>query len=279
MRFIVFLVLLFSFLTVGSKVAYAQLINEFVPDANPEWVEFYNNQPSQIDLSSYYFDDDNDFNSDSGNSAKISLQGIINSGALCYWDLSTYLNNGGDSPTLFDQSGTSVDSYSYTSSTQDKSYARVPDGGNWEVDQEPTKAAVSCQSLAPTPTPTPSATPTPTPTVTPNPTSTPTPSPKPTSTPTPKPTPIPTKAPTPLSQSQGESLTADAAGASSVLGLRQESDGEDSTSAATLGDKKGKIPVLGIILVIIGAGLVGVSIVVFLKRRQATYNKGSGQSF
>lgn len=171
------------------------MINEFLPapsSGNKEWVEFYNPDSSTVDLSDYFFDDDSDFQSDTGSSGKIAIAGLLAPTSTCYWDLSTYLNNNGDTPTVFNTAGTTIDSYAYTKTTTNKSYSRIPDGGEWQVDQTSTKSSVNCLDLAPTPTPTPTATPTPTPT--PTPTSTPT--------STPAPTTIPTIAPKPTAAAQ-----------------------------------------------------------------------------
>lgn len=113
------------FLIFFSREALAQVvINEFLPapsSGNPEWVEFYNTASSSTDLSDYYFDDDDSFASDSGNSQMAAISGILPALSTCYWDLSSYLNNNGDKPTLFNTSGTAIDSYSYTSTQSDKS--------------------------------------------------------------------------------------------------------------------------------------------------------------
>lgn len=151
-----------------SPVA-AVVINEFLPnpegnDTNSEWVEFYNPDSSTVDLSDYFFDDDNDFQSDSKSKPKQSLIGMLGPLTTCYWEISNYLNNGGDWPTLFTADGAVVDDYEYKDTSEEKSYARVPDGGDWQAEQVPTKSLVNCLDLAPTPTlsPTPTATPTPT---------------------------------------------------------------------------------------------------------------------
>ena len=98
----------------------------------------------------------------------------------CYWELSSYLNNNGDSPTLFKlESGISaiVDTYTYSSSSAGLSYERIPDGGNWTILQNPTKSSNKCTDLAPTATPAPTSVPTNTPAPTNAPTSAPTPTP------------------------------------------------------------------------------------------------------
>lgn len=181
----------------------AVVINEFLPapsSGNKEWVEFYNPDSSTVDLSDYFFDDDTDFQSDAGSSAKIPVAGLLGSTSTCYWEMSTYLNNNGDTPTLFNTAGTTIDSYAYTKTTTDKSYARVPDGGEWQADQAPTKSPANCLDLAPTPTPTPTPSPTPTPTATPTPT--------PTATPTVKPTAVSMVTPKPTATAQVLAATA-----------------------------------------------------------------------
>jgi hypothetical protein len=274
MRILVSTFLFLIFLFVGVKDVSAQILNEFVPNADTEWVEILNNSSSTIDLSGYFFDDDSDFNADNGSSAKISLQGIITPGALCYWEMNRYLNNDTDSPTLFGPDGAILDSYPYSSTSLDKSYARVPDGGAWQADREPTKTGPSCQSLAPTSTPTPTQAPTatPVPTSTSAPTPTPTPTPKPTSSPTPKPS--PTKGPTSLVDT-GEGGTGDASGNTDILGLRAQLNESQSSEESVLGESTKRSPVAGIVLGSLGALLIGVSSVIFLKRKGFAYNKES----
>lgn len=167
--------------------ATAPTINEFIahPSNSVEWVEFYN--PDHIDLSTYYIDDDTDFTSDVGSSAKKSLQNINTTNPTYpYIELSSMLNNDGDHVVLFDSSGNVVDQYSYTSDPGvDISIGRFPDGiGTFQLLLSATKGNANSSGLpTATPTPTDAPTPTPTPKV---PTATPTP--RPTVTPTPKPT-------------------------------------------------------------------------------------------
>lgn len=163
-----------------SDVKAALKINEIYPKpatgGEYEWVEFYNNASSSADLSNYFFDDDSDFQSDSKSSAIISLSGLLPENSTCYWELSSYLNDSGDQPTLFKNDGSIVDSYSYTITAAGKSHSRIPDGGEWQINVDPTKSTIKCLDLAPTPTPTLIPTPTFTPTsqTTPSPTAEPT---------------------------------------------------------------------------------------------------------
>lgn len=238
---------LLFFLFVSPVFAAEMLINEFLPNASQEWVEFYNNTDSQADLSNYFFDDDKDFNSDSESKPKISLSGLLSSHATCYLDLTLFLNNSGDSPTLFKLDATIEDTYTYASSSADKSYARVPDGGNWQVDQTPTKSSSKCSDLAPTSTPTPTPTNTPTSTPTQAPSATNTPTTVPTATPTFIPTKTPTKRPSPsLTPSETPILQASPTG--EVLSV---SDTEGPTPTAT---PSGSLQPAIISFALIGAG-------------------------
>lgn len=222
------------FLFLGVPTAFASIvINEFMPNPSGsdtgEWVEFYNNASSSADLSDYFFDDDTSFNSDVG-SAIITLSGVLPGASTCFWELSSYLNNDGDSPTLFAADGTTTDSYTYATSQEEKTFARVPDAGGWQQDQAPTKSPVRCLDLAPSPTPTltPTSTPTPTPTTVPSATATSTPTPTSSLTPTKTPTPKPSPSASPTQESVNEITKEDTA---LVLG--------ETTEAATPSSRKG----------------------------------------
>lgn len=277
------LILLLAVLEISTKSVYAQIvINEFLPapsSGNLEWIEFYNTASSSADLSDYYFDDDTDFNSDSGSSSKVALSGLLSGQATCYWELSTYLNNNGDKPTLFKTDGSTVDTYIYTATQTDKSYSRIPDGGIWQVNIDPTKSSVKCIDLAPSPTPTP----TPTPTVTPAPTTTSTPTPIATSTPTPTPTktptPIPTKTPTPSpTPSPTEDVSTSQEGI--VLGIKEGDQSPTSQEASDSGEvKNNKLKTLIIPLILIFSGVVLIFTALFslFKNRKVGYNEENGK--
>lgn len=278
--------IIFALIRLPVKVNASVIINEFYPKSS-EWVEFYNASSDAEDLANYVFDDDSDFNSDTESKNKISLLGIVQPQSLCYWDLSAYLNDAGDTPTLFKSDGTTVDSYTYSSSTVDKSYSRIPDGGEWQVDQIPTKITVSCMSLAPTSTPTPSPTPIPTSTNTPYPTSTPTNKPTPTYTPTPTPigtsplTPTPSNG-IPTVQSTRQALFTDA--------LQDDTGKLSDTSGTSSGETLGSMDVQGgenqpsgkaviITLLLIGCGSAMLSIVYLLKKHLHQQGKDETEIF
>lgn len=148
-------------------------INEILvrpSSGNKEWVEFYN--PDKIDLSTYYIDDDTNFNSDAGSSPKKDLKEIqADDTQYPYLELtSSMFNNGGDYAVLFDNTGNIVDQYSYTKDPgTDVSIGRVPDGvGDFAILASATKGSANSQpqpspTLSPTKEPTPTHTPSPTP--------------------------------------------------------------------------------------------------------------------
>ena len=249
---------------VAGHVSAQVVINEFVPDANPEWVEFYNKDQNSADLSEYFFDDEADFDSDEGSSEITSLFGILGPTQACYWNLSTYLNNDEDTPTLFSEDGDIVDTYTYAQPAEDKSYARIPDGGEWQVGQTPTKVTTNCSNLAPTPTSTPTLSPSPTPT----PTLTPTPTPTPKPTLTPKPTFSPTPKPTEATQEAGEENL--------VLGLREELNSPSPTTIPD-GENKRKFPILAGVLIFVGLVIGGFGLYSFFRNKQKGYNEGDGE--
>lgn len=167
--------IIFFLISSSSVFASDVVLNEILANPNSgekEWIEIYNSTDSSFDLSNYYFDDDELLlvsgeiqkgSADPG-SDPIKLDGILNSKSTCFVTFSSYLNNDKDKPTIFLSDGTVIDSYEYVDSVQNKSFSRVPDGAEWQVNQEPSKSNTECSSLAPIPTSTQSPTSTPTPT-------------------------------------------------------------------------------------------------------------------
>lgn len=264
--------IIFASICLPLKVNASVIINEFYPKSS-EWVEFYNASSDAEDLANYVFDDDPDFNSDIESKNKISLIGILQPQSLCYWDLNAYLNDAGDTPTLFKSDGTTVDSYTYSSPTVDKSYSRIPSGGEWQVDQIPTKITISCMSLAPTSTPTSSPTPTPTPTNTPYPTSTPTNKPTPTYTLTPTPKITSPLTPAPSNSIRTVQSTPQVLFTDTLDDTGKLSDNSDSSSGETLGsmdvrgvENQSSRKAIIITLLLIGCGSAMLSIVYLLKK-------------
>jgi len=186
-------ILFFLFFLKNEIFATDLKINEiFVhPSDGNEWVEFYN--PESIDLTTYFLDDDIDFNNnDSGRSSKKSLININNSNLLFpFFECSSFLNNSGDYVVLFSPDGQIVDQYEYTKDPGENiTIGRSPDGsGEMVILISSTKGEEN--SSLPTLTPTNTQAPTPSNTATPTL--------KPTLTSTKTPTPASTKTPTPTS--------------------------------------------------------------------------------
>jgi len=127
------------------------IINEFVANGSPEWVEFYNPNPDAEFIKSYWIDDDTDFDSDSGNSTKTPLSALNTASATFpYIELSTFLNDGGDNVVLFDNSGNILDQYTYSSSSAGVSIGRQPDRtGAFQTCGAPTKGSTNNSFCSP----------------------------------------------------------------------------------------------------------------------------------
>lgn len=144
------------------EISWMVVLNEFLPNPegdesgpkpNGEWVELYNNGSESINVSGWHLYDalDHDLpitssNTDTGGTT------IASHGWLVVYrdgDGDFSLNNDGDTVKLYDgniPSANLLDSYSYSSTTEGKTYARVPDGtGGW-VDPVPTPGEKNTRS-------------------------------------------------------------------------------------------------------------------------------------
>jgi len=244
---ILFLLIIFLALSLfSSKAIFAQVvINEFLVNPNPEWVEFYNASDSAEFLKTYWLDDDENFNDDIGSSGKKLLADLsIDNPIYPYFELNSFLNNAGDYVVLFDSEGNEVDFYQYDANPGDGlSIGRSPDGsGDFIILETSTKGFANSLPL-PTPTSTPTVTPTPTntpaPTNTPKPTATPKP-PIATSTPTPTLTPTPTSklSLTPTVTPEGEVLSEEKEATRAFYPL--EKTGEAAPPATAAGESQSR---------------------------------------
>src|SRR5690349_5948675 len=104
---IILLTLFFNL--VGLAFASSVSISEVMPHPSlgQDWVKITNNTASQIDLTNWTLSDTT--------SVMKTLSGTIDPSQTEEEDVSNRLNNGGDSITLKDQSGATVDTYSYNS--------------------------------------------------------------------------------------------------------------------------------------------------------------------
>ncbi len=188
-----YLILELVYIFIFTLPVSAQLyLNEILPNpstAEPatEWLELYNASSSALTLTNYAIQDDNQ-NTFTLPEATISAHGyLVFYGA----DGIPSLNNSGDTISLYDPNHQLLDSYSYSFSQEDMSWARVPDGGDFSSQTQTPTPNQPNPTPTSTPTPSPSPTPTPTPTSSPNPSSSPTPTPSPTLTLPPSPSPSP----------------------------------------------------------------------------------------
>lgn len=107
------------------------------PTAGADWIELYNQSSSEIDIGGWkLLDTATTTMKTMPAGTKIAPEGFL------VVEVSSRLNNGGDTIKLIDQTGIELDSFKYTSSSEDKSFFRIPDGsGAWFDNQNPTKGA------------------------------------------------------------------------------------------------------------------------------------------
>jgi hypothetical protein len=245
------LLLLFFLALFFPRVIRAQVvINEFLVDPNPEWVELYNASDSAEYLKAYWLDDDYDFVNDSGSSSKKSLLNLNTTSInYPYIEFNSFLNNPSDVVVLFDQNGVKVDSYSYsTNPGSGISIGRYPDKSGELVALE--SATKGSPNSGPKSTPAPTS----------GPTSTPTPTPPPTNiltkTPTPKPTKkSATKTPTPTEFSEDDDTE--------VLSLRNDLTVTPTPNSEEVKSKK--FPLGAFFLILGGLSFMGASAYPLLK--------------
>ncbi len=125
------------------------VINEFLPDPNTlyteEWIELYNPQPLDADLSFYILDD---IVGGGTNPYSIPPGTVIPAyGYLVFYQSATGigLNNAGDTVNLLQPDGvTVIDSFTYSSSADDVSYGREYDGAStWTTFTKPTPGSAN----------------------------------------------------------------------------------------------------------------------------------------
>jgi endonuclease/exonuclease/phosphatase family metal-dependent hydrolase len=140
-----------------SSPAESILINEFLPDPyslySEEWIELYNPLDVEVDLSDYVLDDI--VGGGTGSYTIPTGTTIPALGFVVFYQSTTgiALNNDGDTVNFLKPDGTTVlDSYIYSSSTDDVSYGRETDGSDtWTTFSSPTPGSSNTgQSPPPT---------------------------------------------------------------------------------------------------------------------------------
>src|SRR3989344_3613367 len=250
-----------------SREVYSQVvINEVYPnppisegsDKDYEWLELYNISDTPVLLDGYTIED--------RNGKQISLNGEI-----VKWKVFFPKGEGGFALANSDEvilklvrtDGT-FDSFTYVDSKEGKSWGRYPDGG--EISSYfMSSSSEATNNLPQTPTPEPTPAPTLQPTPTPTPTKSPTlpPTQKPTATPivTPKSTLKVTSTP---KTSETEETNQEDKVASVVF---ETSSPSPIGEVAGVSDEQNSFPVVAILPVLVGLGLVGFSGVSLFKRR------------
>ena len=136
----ILILFLFVFFTTPIFAASSNVVlNETHPQptAGADWIELYNMSTSEVDISSWKLLD-----------TAISPMKTVPDGTklgpntFLVFEVSNRLNNSGDTIKLVDTNGAEIDLFNYTSSTENKSYSRIPNGkGEWFGNQNPTKEA------------------------------------------------------------------------------------------------------------------------------------------
>ena len=130
-------------------------LSEFLawPESGNEWVELYNDNSSEVDLSGWYIDDV----AESGQTPKMISEKIGGKSYKRIFLSDFFLNNDGDDVRLLDGSQAEKDKKAYSSSTKGKSWSK-DSGNNWcETNPTPDSANPTCfvsvATLTPTLTP------------------------------------------------------------------------------------------------------------------------------
>ncbi len=261
MHKLLFVVVIFLFFFFPPTVNAQATINEFLPDASIEWIEFYNSSPSAEYIKDYYIDDDPDFLSDAGSSSKKSLVSLVTSNPnFPYIETTSFLNNSGDYVVLFDQNGNILDQYQFQSNPGSGiSIGKYPDGsGGFFVLPYLTKSDANPSPPTSTPQPTTIPTQSPISTLTPTPTPLSSATPKATKSPTPKPSTTPTQTHT------DESL---------VLGENTETEkSRPNSSPLVKSSTEKKLPIVSIVFIASGLVMLGFGILQLINARKNSQN-------
>lgn len=136
-------------------------LSEFLPNptSGNEWVEIYNGNSSEVDLTGWYLDD-----IAGGGEEPIRISGTIPGKSYRVFNLKDfYLNNSGDDVRLLDGGKIEKDKKNYSQTQKDKSWSKDSSGTWCLTDPTPGSTNNSCPIPSPTPTAKVSPTPSPTP--------------------------------------------------------------------------------------------------------------------
>lgn len=145
-----FLVLIIIvFFSIFNSVKAEVIINEFIsdPDSGPEWIELLNTSYLEINLEGWQWSELASPGTDTEHESSLKgLSGVIPANGFFVFEMSSALNNSGDSiglynDTLLEDRVTfgKVNGFSKDSDVSIKGKSSAFVGGNWEINQEPTK--------------------------------------------------------------------------------------------------------------------------------------------
>lgn len=235
-------------------------INEVLPnpsgdDKEGEWIEIYNSSDTPFVIDGYKLRDRKD--------RQIILSGSVEKWLVIYpkgENGFAITNSGSTTITLRGPDDGEIDRFTYTGSSEDKSWGRIPDGG--EIYSEKLNPTSGGANEAP-------PTPTPKPTSTPDSTSTP----APTEASTPKPTTIAVATKKPTSTPRPVAKDDERDDSDYILGLRNELMASPSPEPGEENEKK--FPFMAGLFLFGGTGLIGVAGFTFFKNKKKEYNKDS----
>ena len=109
------------------------VLNEFLPKPQTlfttEWVELYNTTGDYLNIGGMWIDD---LLNAGGAPKQIPSGTVLGPGGYYVMDMNNYLNNTGDDVRLLGTDGSTVyDAKTYGSSSYDRSFCRLPNGGAW----------------------------------------------------------------------------------------------------------------------------------------------------
>jgi len=149
MRYLIYLISIFLAVNLaGANV----MINEMLPNPAKDWngngdisgmddefIELYNSGNESVDVSGYVLKD-TVYRSTPGEYA-LPKGTVIGPGEFLIIFVSksgVFQGNDGDAINLYDPSGNLVDKKEYDATTEDVSFVRIPDGGEWGNSTSPT---------------------------------------------------------------------------------------------------------------------------------------------
>ncbi len=160
----------------GRHVSAQVVINEVManPGTGNDWVELKNISDQTVNLSGWSIEDSNSLLTAV---PSLSTQ-ILAPSEYLVLEVSNRLNNTGDQVKLKNPANTLTDSFTFTQTTLDQSWARIADGVGEFAAAVASRGSANQSAIVPTPSPSPSTAPSLSPTPSPSPNPTPSPSPQ-----------------------------------------------------------------------------------------------------